>query len=257
MYNPGYYLDRQSPVHKLDPRTKIITVIALSISIMQLDHTGLLIIALLLLTCSQAAHIPVVSWLKTLQPILPFFLFLFLIYIFTTPGDPLITIGPINISDQGIYMGFTQVFRFILLILTASILTMSTSSAEITMGLERLLHPVKIIGLSSQDIAMMVSLALRFVPTLIEEMNHIKEAQLSRNCNFNTRGIRGKIRNVTYLSLPLAVNLFRRCDELVNAMEARGYNKGPRTYMRDLAFAPIDFCIISIFVAGTGLCLIL
>lgn len=257
MYNPGYYIYRQSPIHELDPRTKIIAVIALSILLMQMNYIGLLAIAGILSISTQLAHISVVSWLKTIRPVLPFFFFLFVIYIISSAGDPLISIGPIQISYQGIYSGFMQVARFILLILTASILTMSTSAAEITMGLERLIRPVNIVGWSSHDIALMVSLALRFVPTLIAEMNSIKEAQLSRNFNYGSRGIGNKIKAAAYLALPLAVNLFRRCDELVNAMEARGYHKGPRTYLSELTLTHRDFWVITIFTGATGLCLFL
>lgn len=255
MYNLGQYIPRQSSIHRRDPRTKIIAVIALSIIIMQVNSVGLLLATGIILTCSQLAHIPARLLLKTLRPVLPFFIFLFLIYIFFSPGIPLFSIGPVQISYQGLHLGIIQVGKFILLVLAASVLTMSTTATEITMGLERLLRPVKIIGLSSYDISMMITLALRFVPTLVEEMNSIKEAQLSRNSNFNPHGISGKIRAVTFLVLPLALNIFRRCDELVDAMEARGYHQGPRTYLHELVLTRLDNCLIAAIVVGTGLCL--
>lgn len=255
MYNLGQYVPRQSPVHSQDPRTKIIAVIALSIIVMQMNSIGLLVVTSIIIACSQLANIPAALLLKTLRPTLPFFFFLFLIYILFSPGIPLFSLGPIQISYQGLSLGIIQVGKFILLVLAASVLTMSTTSTEITMGLERLLRPIKIIGLSSYDIAMMVTLALRFVPTLIEEMNSINDAQLSRNRNFNPYRISGKIRAVTYLAIPLAVSIFRRCDELVDAMEARGYHQGPRTYLRELVLTRLDFCLIGIIFMGTGLCL--
>jgi biotin transport system permease protein/energy-coupling factor transport system permease protein len=112
------------------------------------------------------------------------------------------------------------------------------------MGLERLLRPLSLIGISSHDLALMVSLALRFLPTLQEEMNRISEAQLARGADFKRRRLGGKIRSITHLTVPLLVNIFRRCDELVDAMEARGYHRGPRTYLRELALARVDYLVI-------------
>ncbi len=250
MYNLGQYVHRESPVHSRDPRIKIIAVISLSIIILQVNTTGVLVATGLVIAVSQLAQIPLGSLLRNLRPVLPFFLCLFLLYIFFTPGRPLpfFPIGPVQISYEGLYIGIIQVGKFLLLVLAASILTMTTPQTEIAIGLERLLRPLKIIGISSHDVAMMISLALRFMPTLVDEMNSISEAQLARGANFNPRRMSGKIRAISYLAAPLSINIFRRCDELVDAMEARGYQQGERTYLRELVLTHADYCLIGAFI---------
>jgi len=251
MYKLGQYVYVDSPVHRLDPRVKLIAVIALSLIIFQVNAVGLLVVSVMALAISLLARLATGSVLKTLQPVLPFFFFLFLVYIFLTPGRPLppFPIGPVQISYEGLNFGIIQVWKFLLLVVAASILTMTTMQSEITMGLERLLRPIRIIGISSHDIAMLVSLALRFMPTLLDEMNSVSQAQLARGANFNPRRLRGKIRAIIYLAVPLAVNVFRRCDELVEAMEARGYQQGSRTYLRELVLSRSEYCLIAGIIA--------
>jgi biotin transport system permease protein/energy-coupling factor transport system permease protein len=246
MYYPAQYIPRSSPVHDRDPRVKIIVVVASSIIILHLGAAGLLIATGAALLISQLGQIPLVALLRTLRPVLPFFILLFLLYVFFTPGHtlPLFVFGPVQISYQGLCFGLLQVGKFLLLVLIASILTMTTTPGEITMGLERLLCPIGIIGISSHDIATMVSLALRFLPTLLEEMNRISEAQLARGANISQRHLSGKFRSVINLAIPLLLNIFRRCDELADAMEARGYQMGHRTYLRQLVLTRTDYLVI-------------
>lgn len=245
MYNLDQYLIRESPVHKQDPRVKIIAVTALSIVILNAHIPGLLAATALALVISQLARIPLSSLVKTWRPFRLFFFILFLLYILFTPGPPLplFPLGPVTISYPGLQLGLMQVWKFLLLVVAASILNMTTSPTEITMGLQRLLLPLGLIGISSYDIAMMVSLALRFLPTLIEEMKVVTEAQLSRGANFNPRRLTGKIRAMTFLAVPLSLNVFRRSDELIDAMEARGYQPGPRTYLQELEFTSRDWLL--------------
>jgi len=251
MYKLGQYVYVESPVHSLDPRVKLIAVIALSIIIFQVNTVGLLVVSVMVLAISVLARLSLRSVLKTVHSVLPFFSFLFLLYIFFTPGRPLppFPIGPVQISYEGLNLGILQVWKFLLLVVAASILTMTTMQSEITMGLERLLRPIRITGISSHDIAMLVSLALRFMPTLLDEMNSVSQAQLARGANFNPRRIGGKIRAISYLAVPLAVNVFRRCDELVDAMEARGYQQGNRTYLRELVLTRNEYCLIAGIIA--------
>lgn len=247
MYNLGQYIPGKSAVHNRDPRTKIITVIAFSIIILQLNSISLLLAAVMLIAVSQLACLPAGLLLRTLRPVWPFFLCLFVLYIFFTPGSPWLCfpMGPIQITYQGLCLGILQVGKFLLLVMAASILTMTTTQSEITMGLERLLRPISIIGISSHDIAMMLSLALRFMPVLADEVNSISEAQQARCADFNPQGLSGKVRMISYLARPLSINIFRRCDELVDAMEARGYQQGRRTYLHELSLDRLDYYIIA------------
>ncbi|HBV89234.1 MAG TPA: energy-coupling factor transporter transmembrane protein EcfT [Desulfosporosinus sp.] len=246
MYKLGYIF-LESPVHKKDPRIKLIAVIALSIIILHVGFVGLLIASAAALVIALLARIPLGSLLRTLHPVLPFFGLLFLLYLFFTPGRPLplFPIGPLLISHEGLTLGVLQVWKFLLLVVAASILTMTTSQSELTMGLEQLLRPIRITGVSSHDVAMMVSLALRFMPTLMDELELIRQAQLARGANLNPPRMSGKIRAMSHLAVPLAVNIFRRCDELIEAMEARGYQQGHRTYLRELVLSRSDYCLIA------------
>jgi len=250
MYKLGQYVYVESPVHRLDPRVKLIAVIALSIIILHVNFIGLLVTSAIALTLSLLARLSIGSVLKTLHPVRSFFFCLFLLYILFTPGRPLpsFPIGPVLISYEGLYLGILQVWKFLLLVVAASILTMSTTQSEITMGLERMLRPIRIIGISSHDIAMLISLALRFMPTLLDEMKSVSQAQLARGANFNPRHLNGKIKAIRYLAVPLAVNIFRRSDELVDAMEARGYQQGHRTYLRELVLSRRDYCLIAVII---------
>ncbi|HEX3012488.1 MAG TPA: energy-coupling factor transporter transmembrane protein EcfT [Syntrophomonadaceae bacterium] len=240
MYNLGTYVHRGSPVHRLDPRVKILAAVAFSIIILHVDAVGLLAAAGLILVITGLGRIPIKTLLSALKPGLPFFFLLFLMNIFFTPGKLLLDLGFIQISHQGLQLGLLQIWRFILLIIIAAILTMTTLPAEITMGLERLLRPIGIFRISSHDIAMMICLALRFIPVLLQEMNSIKEAQSARGANFS----RGSMRSAMCLIEPLTVNIFKRCDDLVDAMEARGYQQGNRTYLRELVLSWTDYCLI-------------
>ncbi|CFX85338.1 ABC/ECF transporter, transmembrane component [Syntrophomonas zehnderi OL-4] len=247
MYNLGQYIPRQSPVHNRDPRVKLIGVVVLGIIILQMNITGLLAVTALFLVISLIARIPVSSLLNSLRPVLPFFFFLFLVYVFFTPGHPLpwFSFGPVKISYEGLQLGIIQISKFLLLVVAASLLTMTTTPSEITMGLERLLRPLRFIGISSYNVALLVSLALRFIPMLLDEMNSIKEAQLARGANVNQRRISGKIKSITNLAVPLSINILRRCDDLVDAMESRGYHPGPRTYLYELALTRTDYGLIA------------
>lgn len=258
MNSLGEYIPRLSWVHRRDPRTKIITVIVLSIMVLQVKITGLIIITGMALVVSQLAHIPSRVLIKTLRPTGPLFFFLFLLYILVTPGHPLpgFPIGPLQATCQGLHLGVLQVWRFLLMVIAASILTMTTLPSELTLGLEWLLRPLRVIGVSSHNVAMMVSLALRFIPTLLDEMNMVKEAGLARGADFNSRRISGRLKAVKVLVLPLSLSVLRRSDELVDAMEARGYQQGSRTYLYELTFTPADYCIITIIIAALAAVLI-
>lgn len=250
MYNLGQYVPRESPIHNLDPRVKIIAVLALSIIILQVNTLGLLVATSITMACFQLARIPCRSLLKTLRPVLPVLSCLFFLYLFFTPGRPLppFPMGPVQISYQGLQFGIFQIWKFLLLVLAASILTLTTPQSEIIIALERLLRPIRIIGISSHDIAIMVSLALGFIPTLIDEKNTISEAQLARGANFTQHRMSGSIRAIICLATPLSVSIIRRCDELVDAMEARGYHQGRRTYLRELVLSRLDYRLIGTLI---------
>ncbi len=243
MHEIGQYIDRDSPLHSTDPRVKLISVLALSVVILKTGPGGLLVTALFLLTITLCSKIRPLELFLSTRPVWPFFAILFLVYIFTTPGTQLAAIPPIPIaiSREGLYLGTFQLSRFFLLLLAASLLTMTTSHIEITMALEHLLRPLKIVRISSHNAALMVSMALRFIPLLQREMLQIHQAAAARGVAMKYVGVQEKIRLLVYLSTPLVMNIIRRSDELVQAMEARGYQPGPRTYLNELVLNKSDF----------------
>ncbi len=250
MYKLGQYLPRRSIVHSLDPRVKILAVIALSIVILHVNVITLLVITAIIIAVSYLARIELGYLRRTLRPVLPFFFCLFLLYLFFTPGIPIapFPIGPVQISYAGLTLGLFQIGKFLLLVLAASLLTMTTTASGISSGLEQLLRPLKIIGISSHDIAMLISLALRFIPTLLDDMKQISDAQLARGANFNPRRLSGKIKAISYLSIPLLINVFRHADELSDAMESRGYQPGPRTYLHEMSLTRTEYYLIAAII---------
>ncbi len=251
----GQYLERESPLHSCDPRVKLLAVLIFSIVILRLGVIGLMATAGIVLALSFIGKIGLITLLKATRPVWPFFLVLFFIYALFSPLNsiPLFSWGPFKLGYEGLYIGVLQIGRFLLLILTASFLTITTPLSEITIAVEHLLRPLKRIGISSHNVALMVSLGLRFIPTLQLEMNNIREAQLARSANFQPGSLSGKIRSMICIAAPLTIGILKRSDELVEAMEARGYHPGERTYLRELAFSGRDYfylLLISFAVIG-------
>ena len=244
---PFQYYPLDSLVHRLDPRVKIIAVLLASILLLKASLTGLAAAAGVVVFIGWASRTSLTTVLKSMQPVLPFFIGLFILYLFFTPGSPLpyLSFGPVQVTQQGLTMAVTQVGRFLLLVAAASLFTMTTSPIEITAGLERLLRPLKVIGLSSHDLAMMISLAFRFIPEFVIELESIRQAQQARGADLNEGGITGKIRLMTGLASTLASNMLRRSDQLIHAMEARGYHPGQRTYLNHLSLRGGDYCVLA------------
>jgi biotin transport system permease protein/energy-coupling factor transport system permease protein len=261
MYDLGQYISRKSLIHELDSRVKILAVIAFSIIIFRVGNSALLLTAItaLLFGLVLLARLSLKSVLHTLKPAVPFFLCLFLLYLLFTPGHPLplFPLGPLFISYEGLTFGIMQIWKFLLLLVAASLLTMTTTQSELTGGLERLLRPAKILNISSHDIAMLIGLALRFIPTLQSEMRNVRDAQSARGVDFNPRRPIGKIKALTFLTVPLLLNVIRRSDELVDAMEARGYQPGRRSYLYNPALTWSDYIIIMFIFLLTALAVFL
>lgn len=246
MYDLGVYVPRQSPVHDLDPRAKILAVLVLSIVVFRVGIPELVIIAIGTFLTALIARTGLTSLVKALRPVWFFFVILFMLYVFFTAGHPLpgFPVGPVTATFEGLIIGILQVSKFMVLILLASLLTMTTSSSELTVGAERLIRPLKILGISSHDTATMISLALRFIPVFLDEANSIREAQLARGAGLSTHGISGRIKFIINLAAPLAISVIRHADQLVDAMEARGYETGYRTYLNELTFSAADYLVV-------------
>ncbi len=248
----GQYLPVKSPVHRLDPRTKFMAVVA--IMLLTLAVSNLLIYILLLSWLGllvAIARLPLGLVFRNLRSFLWLFLFTFIIHLFFTEGRtlPLVGLGTI----EGFWRGLFFCVRVAILVLSASMLTLTTSPLELTDGLERLLLPLKWFGLSPHALALMLVIALRFIPTFIEEANTIQKAQLARGAIFTGHLLR-RARSLVPLLVPLFLSAFRRADELAVAMEARNYQTdGPRTSFQQLKFSRTDYgslIFLAIFFSG-------
>ncbi len=254
----GRYIPSHSPVHRLDPRTKIIAVLIISLSIFLLKNLwSYFLLAIFLLAVILIAHLSIKFVLRGLVPLLWIIIFTFLLHLLLTPGTIMTSFGPLKISEQGLSLGTFIVLRLIFLILIASLLTLTTSPEKLTRGLEFLLSPLKVVGISSHKIAMMMTLSLRFVPLLFEEMDKLIKAQKSRGSDFSHKNPIKRIQAIIPILVPLLVNLFRRADEFAQAMESRAYDPDkPRRDVEAVKFRTSDLLTILI-IAGLSVALVI
>lgn len=241
----GQYIPRRSPVHALDPRTKIIITTALTVLIFLIDSfTGYALLGGFLLGTFLLSRIPLGYALRGLRPALFLLLLTFVLNVFFSgirEGQPLVRFGPVLITEQALVRAVFISLRLVMLIIATSLFTFTTSPMELTDGMERLLRPFRRIGIPGHELAMMMSIALRFIPTLLEETERIMKAQMARGAQFQEGNVLKRARAMLPILVPLFVSSFRRADELALAMEARAYRGGEgRTRMKELRFAPRD-----------------
>lgn len=257
MVHLGHYISRRSFIHGLDPRIKILCVILLSFVILKAEILSSALCTGFFLALIPVSQISPKTFLYSLRSVLPFLLLLFLLHLFVTKGTPIPPFPAwcVTVTFEGLSIGILVTWRFALLILGASFLTMTTPPSELVSGLERLLRPLRFMGLPSHDVAIMVSMALRFVPTILEEIRLIKEAQMARCASFSTGGMVKRTGSLVALLIPLLTGAFRRANELTAAMEGRGYSGGPRTTMRELRLATRDYGALAAVILLVGLLL--
>lgn len=248
----GQYLPFDTFIHRLDPRVKIVGVFLYIITIFFVDYfLGYLPFGILLLAMLFVAKIPLKSVFKSLKPLIFIIIITGLINLITTQGSVVFTIGPVSVTKEGIYRtGFT-ILRLILIILSTSVLTFTTSPMELTYGLEKLFSPLKRFGFPAGELAMMISISLRFIPTLFDEAQKIRMAQMARGADFESGNIINRAISMIPLLVPLFINSFKRSDDLATAMEARMYRIGfERTKLNEISMGKIDWltiCLFSIF----------
>ncbi|RDY25932.1 energy-coupling factor transporter transmembrane protein EcfT [Romboutsia weinsteinii] len=250
----GQYYPANSVIHKLDARIKLIATFVFMISLFIINKFWPYTIVLVsLLGMVKLSSIPVKYILKGLKPLRWIILFTFIINIFFLPGDPIWQFGFIKITSQGISQAIFMAIRLIFLVVGTSLLTLTTSPIELTDGIERLLNPFKKMGLPVHELAMMMTIALRFIPTLLDETDKIMKAQMSRGADFESKNIINRAKNLVPLLVPLFVSAFRRADELAMAMEARCYRGGyNRTKMKVSVITKSDYiaCCIQVVYLG-------
>ncbi|WP_164218799.1 energy-coupling factor transporter transmembrane component T [Virgibacillus sp. YIM 98842] len=248
----GQYVPGSSIVHKLDPRTKI-TIIFVFVFIVFFANNlpSYIIITAFALAAMLASRVPVRFIMKGLTPVWFLIIFTFILHlIVTNEGTVLIEIFNFKVYSGGVIQGFAISMRFFLLILVTSMLTLTTTPIEITDAIEDMLHPLKRFKFPVHELALMMSISLRFIPTLMQETDKISKAQASRGVDFRTGPIKERIKAIVPLLVPLFVSAFKRAEELAMAMEARGYQGGEgRTKLRELKIGQRDIWIYLLFAA--------
>ena len=242
----GQFFPGDTVVHKLDPRTKLILVVVYIVSLFQAKgwiSYGL--ITLLTALCLKISSVRARNIFKGLKPMLFIIVLTAVLNIFYTTGTPILPGWPI--AWEGIERAIQMILRICLLITGTFLLTYTTSPIALTDGLEKLMNPLKKIKLPVHEMTIMMSMALRFIPTLIEETDKIMSAQKARGADFETGSLIERAKAMLPILVPLFVSAFRRADELAVAMESRCYNGGEgRTRMKKLSFALRDFVALAL-----------
>ena len=239
----GQYFPGCTIVHRLDPRVKLIlTFVYITALFMAKGVPAYLLMLAILLTNLSLSKIKPKTALRGLRPVIIVILLTVFLHVFFTSGTVIAEFLGISITREGIFAAVFMASRLIMLIVGAFLLTYTTSPIALTDGLESMLDPLKKIRLPVHELAMMMSLALRFIPTLIEETDKIMSAQKARGANFETGGLIKRTKAILPLIIPLFISAFRRADELAVAMESRCYHGGEgRTRMKTLKTAPRDY----------------
>ncbi len=238
----GQYYPADSVIHKLDPRVKLFATMIYIISLFCFKGIAALLVAtVFLVAVIRVSKVPFHFMVKGLKTIMVLMIITALFNLFLTPGEPLITFWIFKITAEGIKSAALMTIRLVYLILGTSIMTLTTTPNQLTDGLEKALMPLSKIGIPVHAIAMMMSIALRFIPILIEETDKIMKAQMARGADFENGNLIQKVKNMIPLLVPLFVSAFRRADDLAMAMEARCYNGGEgRTKMKPLRYMKRD-----------------
>jgi energy-coupling factor transport system permease protein len=253
----GQYLPRGSTLHRLDPRTKIVIVSGLVIVLFFVpSFVGLGLFAALFLGLYGLGQIPPGYALRGLRPLVFLLLFTAILNTFFMPAAgsrELFRLGPLIATAQGLRTGLFVGARLILLVIVTSLLTFTTSPVELTDGLERLLRPFRRLGLPAHELAMMMTIALRFIPTLLEETEKIIKAQMARGAEFDRGNVLQRARAFVPVLVPLMISAFRRSEELALAMEARCYRGGEgRTRMYELRWRRADLVAFVLMAAAAA-----
>lgn len=248
----GQYYPTDSVVHRMDPRMKLFLTVLFVVAIFFVNtYFGFMMTAAVLLFIILLAKLPMLSVLKSVRAIIFIVIFAAVINLFMiSDGEVLWSWRALQITDQGIHTTIKMTLRLVLLISGASLLTLTTTPVEVADGTESLMKPLRLIKVPVHDIAMIMSIALRFIPTLFEETNKIIAAQKARGASFDTGGLIARAKALLPVLIPLFVNSFRRADELAFAMDARCYNATEnRTKMKVMKLGVADFVAFFLIAA--------
>lgn len=250
----GQYYPTQSVIHRLDPRVKLFATLIFLVSLFVTNNfIGYILALLFLFMAIKLSKVPFSFMVKGMKAIVFLLVFSVVLNLFLTTGDVVFSFWKLSITKQGIYTAAFMAIRLSFLIIGSSVMTLTTTPNNLTDGLEKGLGFLKVIKVPVHEIAMMMSIALRFIPILMEETDKIMKAQMARGADFESGNIFKRVKSLVPILVPLFVSAFRRANDLATAMEARCYRGGEgRTKMKPLCYRKRDalaYCVIFIYFA--------
>ena len=255
----GQFFPGDSVLHRLDPRMKLIMTTIYIVALFVTNNlAGLLLCTLVGLAGYLISGISLTMVKKSLKPVMPIIIFTAVLNMIFVDGEPIFELWIIKATREGLMLAVLMVIRIVCLIAGSSLLTYTTSPIALTDAVERLLEPLKKLNLPVHELAMMMTIALRFIPTLIEETDKIMSAQKARGADMESGGILQRAKALIPILIPLFVSSFRRADDLALAMECRCYHGGDgRTRMKQLSYSGIDWTALFIMLVLFGLIVVL
>ena len=254
----GQYYQTDSVVHRLDPRVKLAATLVFICSLFVVNQAaGYLVAVLFLGFAIKMSNVPFRFMVRGMKAILFLLIITFLFNLFLTPGEAVVSIWKLTVTREGIAVAVKMAVRLSLLIVGSSIMTLTTTPNNLTDGLEKALKPLQKLRVPVHEIAMMMSIALRFIPILLEETDKIMKAQMARGASFDEGNLLQKAKSMIPLLVPLFISAFRRANDLAMAMEARCYRGGEgRTKMKPLHYKKRDYAAYAVMAAYLAVCII-
>ena len=248
----GQFFPGDTLIHRLDARVKLVMVILFIVELFLVKTLcGFALMGVLLALAVAISKVPPKMMLRSLKPLLLLLAFTSVLNLFYTKGDPLFTIWKLTASWQGLELALFMMLRISLLIMASSLLTYTTSPIMLTDGMERLMGPLKALHVPVGELAMMMTIALRFIPLLVEETDKIMSAQKARGADFESGGVLKRAKALIPILVPLFVSSFRRADELAVAMECRCYHtSGPRSRLKVMKMCFRDYVALAVMLAA-------
>lgn len=247
---PGMYLAADSSVHRLDPRVKLgAALVLMALAFAVRTWVGYTLLALSVMAIAILSRAPAAALLRTVGTVFWLGCMMFLFRLFTTPGQPLVVVGNWTVTQEGLQAGATQIYRLCQVVILSALLTFTTSPTQLAHALEVLFRPLAQLGLPVREFALVLTIALRFAPALLEEIDKIGKAQQARGVDMHSRNPLRQMQSWTPLFVPIFVTAFRRAEELATAMEARGFRgTHDRTRLRELRLSRRDGLVLLVAV---------